>query len=315
MRPLDLSQLVVCVAALAVCGCGKEQPAADAVGKAATANAQKAVEEKVAPYNYPAPVKGHFKEVNIGEFDVVDGIAYPASNAAGTVVYVTNKPIASPEIAGSTCPMTQARALSELRDGRYMEVTLLHGASKYFAAGKSFGGSSREQDVGGRYWSSKMKDDPDRAVGSVAHKTDGHFEFDLPISKPAVTEFSESDRSQGVRSDMTAPRPTEEAVTAAYRAIHDAALKKNVKAVLVAQGFDARQVAAIRGLDGIDADFAVYADRFLVPGTAGDFTSRPGTGYVRAEGVNSKGRKFANFYHFVPCGNHLVLVTIAENPL
>jgi hypothetical protein len=173
--------------------------------------------------------------------------------------------------------------------------------------------SFREQDAGGRYWSSRMKDDPERATGSVVHRSDGHFDFDLPLSKPKVNELSESDRTQGVHSDVTAPRPTEEAITAAYRTVHDAALKKNIKAVLVAQGFDAKQVAAIRGLDGIDADFAVYADRFLAPGTPGEFTARPGTGYVMAEGVNSKGKKFANFYHFVPCGHRLVLVTIAEN--
>jgi hypothetical protein len=46
----------------------------------------------------------------------------------------------------------------------------------------------------------------------------------------------------------------------------------------------------------------------------GKVTVRPGTGYVRSEGANSKGRKFANFYHFAPCGEQLVLVSIAENP-
>jgi hypothetical protein len=230
------------------------------------------------------------------------------------VVYVANKPIASPMLAESACPMTQARALSELRDVKYLKVTLLHGASKNFAAGKAFGNSSREQDVGSRYWTSRVKDDPDRAIGSVVHKSEGSFDFDLPLSKPKVKKLIESDRTGGIRPDATAPRPTEEAVTAAYRTLHDAALKKNLKRVLVAQGFDAKQVAAIGGLDGIDVDFAVYADRFLAPGTPGEFTARSGTGYVMAEGVNSKGKKFANFYHFVPCGDRLVLVTIAENP-
>jgi hypothetical protein len=28
---------------------------------------------------------------------------------------------------------------------------------------------------------------------------------------------------------------------------------------------------------------------------------------------NSKGQKFANYYHFAPCGDHLVLASIAEN--
>jgi hypothetical protein len=314
MRPARTGAIAALIAALAMVGCGKEESAFVASEKHAASGARKVVEEKIAAYSYPAPVKGHYKEINIGEFDVVDGIAYPATSGAGTVVYVTNKPIASPMIADSACPMTQARFLTELRDGKYLEVTLLHGTSKYFAAGSAFGGSSREQDVGGRYWSSRMKDDPDRAVGSVLHRREGNFDFDLPISKPRINEVSESDRSQGNRADKTAPRPSEQAVTAAYQALHDAALKKNFKALLAAQGFDAKQSAAIRGLEGIDADFAVYADRFLKPGVAGEFTAQPGTAYVRSEGVNSKGKKFANFYHFAPCGDRQVLVSIAENP-
>jgi len=304
----------LCVAALALWSCGKEQSAPGVSEKVTASGAPKIVEEKIAPYTYPAPVKGHYKEINIGEFDVVDGIAYPATGGVGTVVYVTDKPIASPMIADSACPMTLARALTELRDGKYLEVTLLRGASKYFAAGTAFDGSSREEDVGGRYWSSKMKDDPDRAIGSVTHKREGNFDFDLPLSKPKVNEVSEGDRSKDIRSDLKAPRPSEQAVTAAYRAVHDAAMKKSLKGLLAAQGFDAKQIAAIRGLDGIDGDFAVYADRFLAPGAPDEFTAQPGTGYVRAGGVNSKGKKFANFYHFAPCGDHLVLVSISENP-
>ena len=37
-----------------------------------------------------------------------------------------------------------------------------------------------------------------------------------------------------------------------------------------------------------------------------------GAGYVKAEGANSKGKKFANFHYFVPCGDHLVLISVAE---
>ena len=96
------------------------------------------MEEKAPPYTYPAPVKGHYKEINIGEFDLVDGIAYPASGGGGTVVYATNKPIASPMLTDSACPMTQARVLTELRNGRFVEVTLdAAGRSKYFAAGNA----------------------------------------------------------------------------------------------------------------------------------------------------------------------------------
>ncbi|HXL82662.1 MAG TPA: hypothetical protein VN989_00885, partial [Casimicrobiaceae bacterium] len=305
--------VAVCIATLAMWGCGKEQPSPGASEKVVPST-KKAVEEKVAPYTYPAPVKGHYKEINIGEFDLVDGIAYPATGGAGTVVYVADKPIASPMIAGSACPMTQARVLAELRNAKYLEVTLTHGTSKYFAAGTYFGGSSGEQEVGGRYWSSRMKEDPERAIGSVLHKRQGSFDFDLPLSSPKVKEVSEGERTQGNRYDVTAPKPTEQAVTAAYRAMHDAALKKNLKDLLAAQGFDAKQIAAIRGREGIDADFMVYADRFLVPSAADEVSVKPGTGYLRTEGSNSKGQKFANFYHFAPCGDHLVLVSIAENP-
>ena len=139
MRNRRLDVVAVCFATLAMWGCGKEQPSPGASEKVAP-SAKKSVEEKVAPYTYPAPVKGHYKEINIGEFDLVDGVAYPATGGAGTVVYVTDKPIASPMIAGSACPMTQARVLAELRNARYLEVTLSHGTSKYFAAGTYFGG-------------------------------------------------------------------------------------------------------------------------------------------------------------------------------
>ena len=310
MKDLRLRAIVACMVGLAVWGCGKDASAPGAEKRAAA----KVAEEKVPAYTYPAPVKGHYKEVNIGEFDVVDGIAYTATGGAGTVVYVTSKPIASPMLADSACPMTEARMLTELRAASFMEVTLVHGSSKYFAAGKAFGGSSREESAGGRYWSSKMKDDPDRAVGVVAHRQNGHFEFDLPLSSPSVKELSEGDRIHGIRAEPTAPKPAEQPVTAAYRAVHDAALKKDLKALLVAQGFDAKQVAAIRGLDGIDADLAVYSDRFLTSNVPDEFSAKPGTAYVRTEGVNSKGKKFANYYHFAPCGRRLVLVSIAENP-
>ncbi len=313
MKLARLGLLAACAAALALNGCGKEESGAGA--KTAAAVPKKAAEEKIPPYTYPAPVKGHYKEINNGEFDLVDGIAYPAADGSGTVVYVTDKPIASPMLTESACPMTQARVLSKLRNANYAEVTLdKNGHSKYFAAGTSFGGSSREQDVGGRYWQSKLKLDDGRAKGVVVHKRDGHFEFDLPLSSPRGNEQSESDWGQSRRADPTLPRPTEQAVTATYLAVHDAAVKKDLKALLAALGFAKVQANAIRGLDGIDADLAVYSDRFLTTGTPGEFTARPGTAYLRVAGTNSKGKKFANYYHFVPCGEHLVLASIAENP-
>ena len=312
MRRMLLLVCLVVAAAMVVVACGKDESAG---AKQAAASVQKVVEKKPPPYSYPAPAKGHYKEVNIGEFDVVDGIAYTATGNAGTVVYVTSKAIASPLLADSACPMTMARALTELRNANYMEVTLnSKGISKYFAAGTAFNGSSKDMSPGGHYWQSRLKQEAGHAAGNVVHRNYGHFEFDMPLYTPQVNEFSEGDSSDGLRFDKTLPKPTEASVTAAYTALHDAAMKKDLKALLTAQGFDKKQVAAIRGLEGIDADFAVYADRFLTPGTSDDFTARTGTAYVHTLGVNSKGKKFANYYHFVPCATQLVMVRIAENP-
>src|SRR5438105_6035096 len=105
MRNLRLDVVTVCVATLAMWGCGKEQSFPGASEKV-TPSAKKVAEEKVAPYPYPAPVKGHYKEINIGEFDLVDGIAYPPADGWDTVVYDTDKPSSSPIIAGSSCPRT-----------------------------------------------------------------------------------------------------------------------------------------------------------------------------------------------------------------
>ncbi len=269
------------------------------------------------PYAYPPPVKGHLDDANTGNFDLVDGIAYPARSGAGTVVYVTSKPIASPVLAGSPCPMTLARALTSIRDAGWVEVTLdPKGKSKFFTRGTAFGGTGREEEVGGRHWISRLDLAAGRARGTVKHKEHGEFEFDLPVLSPKVREVSESDRMDGVRGDPDGASPTEAQLTTAYDALRAAAAKKDLKALLAAEGFEGAQVAAIRGLEGIGGDFAVYADRFLSPGTPtpDEFQSRPGLGAVRSEGVNAKGAKFINYYWFTPCGETLVLVAISENP-
>ena len=299
--------VAACCAALAVAGCDKAPAPKPPAPKVAQ-------QEQVPPYTYPAPVKGHYKEINLGEFDVVDGIAYPAANGTGTVVYVTEKQIASPMIAGSACPMTLARALTRLRDSRYLEVTLDKGVSKYYAAGSAFKGSSYETEVGGHYWMSRLKPSDERALGSVTHRQHGTFDFDLPRSSPTIRQISFGETDKGLRGDPAAPKPDEQRVTAAYVAVHDAALKKNAKALLAALGFDDKQALAIRGLPGIDSDVAVYSERFLLPGTAGEFSAKAGTAHLRVEGTNAKGKKFVNYYYFTPCGHNLVLDFIAENP-
>ena len=295
---------------LAVCGCGREQPASQQ-GETSTAAGRKAAETRVPPYAYPAPVKGHIKEVNIGEFDLVDGIAYPSLNGAGTVVYAVSKPIASPVLVDSSCPLTQAHALAKLRNASFSEVTLdATGRSRYFGAGTPFAGGLT--DLTPRDWSSTLKTEGGRAAGSVAHRQYGKYEFDLPLSSPKIDQISEGDRQQKRRLDAATPKPSGPAVIAAYVALRDAALRKDLKATLVALGFDAKQSAAIRGMDGIDADFVIFADRFLTPGTPGDPWSKPGAGQVRGEGVKSSGKKFFNDYYFDACGDRLVLTGIVE---
>jgi hypothetical protein len=301
-RPFRVTALAV-AGVIAISGCGKEG--------ASPASAPKVAVEKIPPYTYPAPVKGHLKEINIGEFDLVDGIAYPAAGGKGTVVYVVSKPVASPLLADSACPLTQARALSKLRNASFAEVTLdAAGRSRYFAAGAPFAGGLT--DLTPRGWSSTLKTDTGRAVGNVVHREYGRFDFDLPLASPKVDEISAGDEQQKRKLAATTPKPTEQAITAAYEALRDAAHRKNLKAMLAALGFDAKQSTAIRGLEGIDADFAVFTDRFLTPGTPGDPWNKPGSGQVRGVGVKADGRKFADDYYFDVCGDHLVLTYIVE---
>lgn len=310
MRYFCLHFATACALSLALVGCGKEQSSTGADGKS-PASAPKVVVEKVPPYTYPAPVKGHVKEVNIGSFDLVDGVAYPSMGGSGTVVHVVSRPIASPMLADSACPLTQARALSILRSAGFAEVTLdAAGRSKYFAAGASLGGSLTDQT--NRAWSSTVKLGADRAVGNVAHRQYGRFEFDLPLASPKFDQISNGDSDLKRKLPATTPKPTAEAVGAAYVALRDAAHKKNLKAMLTALGFDAKQNLAIRGMEGIDADFAVFADRFLTPGAPNEPWGKPGSGQVRAEGVKANGKKSTNDYYFDLCGDKLVLTYIVE---
>jgi hypothetical protein len=310
MAVMRLQTLAACTAALLLLGCGNEQGTGGGAPKA-DAGARKAVEAKPAPYTYPAPVKGHVKEVNIGEFDLVDGIAYPSRAGSGTVVYVASKAIASPMLVDSACPLTQARALSKLRNASFAETTLdAAGRSKYFSAGTPFGGSLT--DLTPRDWSSTLKTDASRAAGSVTHRQYGKYEFDLPVSNPKFDQISDGDRQQKRKLPATTPKPGAQAITAAYVALRDAALKKDLKATLSALGFDAKQSVAIRGMDGIDADFLVFADRFLTPGTPGDPWDKPGAGQVRGEGLKASGKKYFNDYYFDVCGDRLILTAVVE---
>ena len=308
--------LLFAAAVLAAVACGRREPGPSSSAPAPSPSP--AAEAKPVPYTYPAPVKGSIHEINIGRFNLVDGVAFTAGDGTGTVVFASSKPIASPVLADSPCPMTEARSLKTLRNASWAEVTVdARGKSKYFGYGTAFDGSAFDKSPGGREFRVyRRPSPPNRIVGTAVHRRDGDFQFDLPLGIPTIREVSEMNISDGRKSDETAPRPVEAAVTAAYVAVREAALAKNAKGILAPQGFGEKTIEAIRGLDGIDADLAVYADRFLQPGTPtpGEFTAQPGTAYVRTEGVNSKGKKFANYYHFNSCGSRLVLVAISENP-
>ena len=304
--------VIVSLALLAAGGCGDRDAASDASPKAKGEGAKKVVEEKVPPYAYAAPVKGHIKEVNIGDFDLVDGIAYVAQSGAGTVVYVASRPIASPMLVDSACPLSQARALTTLRKASYAEVTLdAKGRSRYFAAGTPSNGSLT--DLSPRGWTSALKADAGKAAGNVVHRNYGRFEFDVPLSHPSVDELSYGDRQKERKPAATTPKPTEKAVIDAYVALRDAVHRKDMKATLSAMGFDAKQVAAIRGMDGIDGDFAGFTHRFLAPGTPSEPWARAGEGQVIGEGTRANGsKKYRNGYYFDLCGDRLVLTGISE---
>jgi hypothetical protein len=148
----------------------------------------------------------------------------------------------------------------------------------------------------------------------VSYQARGKFEFDLPILAPGVSEVSEGDRVAGRRVDGSRRAPTEAQVVAAYTAVRKAALARDLKGMLAAQGFDAKQIQAIRGLPGIDADLQAHADRFMSPGTPEEPQTVPGEGGVMGRGENSSKAKFANYYSFTPCGEALVMTGIGENP-
>ena len=306
-------------AALALTACGGKPepaaPAADSPAAAAPVEAKKAA--AIEPYSYPAPVTGHIQEVNTGDFDLVDGIAWPARDKSkGTVVFVTAKPIASPLLAGSRCAASQARALMVLRNSPYAEVTLdAKGHSDTFIMGTPYEGQSRGMDVGGREWPGKLGFAGSRAQGSVQHKYYGQWTFDLGVSPTDASEASENDRmAAGYASWGTGATPTEVEALTAYGFTYRAVMDNDLGKYLELQGFSPEEVAKIRGLAGIDDDFKVHRDRFLDPGAPESPTLAAGFAAVGAKGANSKGEQFANYYEFTACGGKLLLTSIGLNP-
>jgi len=306
---------MLCSVALWGCKAKKEESGKTTEAAKATAAA---LEKETAPpaYTYPAPVQGHFRDSdqNLGQFELVDGIAYADSAGAGVVVWVTAKPIASPLVGASACPMTEARSLSLLRDSAWAEVTLdAKGRSTYFAAGQPYDGSLREGDAGNPWASARKSTAPGRISGSVRHGNEGSFTFDFPVATPPIPQVSYGEAQHGLYVDPSTPKPSLQAIADVYAKLRDAAVKKDLAGILAAQGFEAKEITAIRGLDGIDRDVDAFADRFLRPGAGIDPDVRAGSGHLGAEGADSKGKKFYNYYYFTACGDRLLLTGIAVN--
>ncbi len=165
------------------------------------------------------------------------------------------------------------------------------GRSKFYGAGTQYNGTGRSTDVGSREWSIKGGKPADgKIAGSVNYRGRGTFEFTLPVFAPKSAEVSESDVMDGQRYAEDRRTPTEAELTKAYTEMRKAALAKDLKAMLELQGFDAKQVQAIRGLPGIDGELAAHADRFLDPGTPEEPTLEPGYAGIGARGKNSQGQ-------------------------
>jgi hypothetical protein len=297
----------------AACSKPASLPAEEATAKAGAARDAPS-KTRVVPYEYPAPVKGHYAEINTGEFDLVDGLAW-TTPAGGRVVFVTSKAIASPRLAPA-CPALEAQSLTILRDAGWVEVNFdAAGKSTSFGGGTPLGGKSREQEVGGRYWKADLRDlGSGRIAGSVNYRGRGSFEFDLPLVAGGADDMSESQKMDGGMHRPSAAVPPGEAIERVYEALRTAARAGDLAAFLEAQGFDAERSAAIRGLAGIEEDWKRLADRFLEPGTIESLEPQGGGGAIGARGKNSAGAEFYNYYHLVSCGDRLLLGAIGENP-
>lgn len=294
-------RIAVLSATLALSACGDappETPNAEAQPSAAASVPSASptpAGEVVTPTVYPPPVKGVIDEVNVGTFELVDGLAYPAADGSGTVVYATSKSIASPVLGKSKCPRLFAESLAQLRDSGFAEVTLdAEGRSPYFGWGHAYGGTGKS--LSPNDWTTTVDVAGDRISGSARHRDYGDFTFDLPMlaAQPVAAESEDS-----------------AATIAVYERIRAAARAGDLKGVLAAQGFDDASIAAIRGLPGIDFDLGEFARRFLEPGTPKEGSVYPSSFYV--DGKKSDGSRWWNYYGFQKCGDALVLVSVRED--
>ena len=270
--------------------------------------------ERASPAQAPASVKGRFEEINIGKFDLVDGIAWP-TDGAGTVVYVASKPIASSMLGSSACPATMARALVAVRDAGWVEVTLdAAGKSDYFGSGKPYGGSSREKEVGGETWSATLQKAEGRAAGNVKHKERGGFEFDLPLLQPEGQGGQRERPDAGPASGRVVPladgTTDDRRLRRGARRGDEEGLERPPPGTRLRRDTVSRDPRAQRHRCRPGA----LRRRFLKPGPPGEIEARQGHGAVQGEGANSKGAKFINYYWFAPCQGKLVLYSVTENP-
>ena len=265
----------------------------------------------------PAVVKGTYTDDNAGALSLVDGIAWRSAAPPATVVYLTTRPIASAAL-GSACPMTEARALTLLRDAAWVEVAPdASGASRFFTWGRTFGDSrgGRDTEMGDHKWTITLRTAPAGTIaGSVAYTDRGTFDFELPVRRPTIPETSGAQGYDDGPRERPATPVAAKAFMAAYQAVRAAALAKDLQAFLAAQGFSAAQIAAIRALPGIDDDFARLSLRFLeTESKRGKPAFQGRRGAMTAEGANAEGKRFYNWYYLTRCGARYLLTTMAEN--
>lgn len=254
-------------------------------------------------YESSNDVVGSLQEINVGRIALVDGLAW--TGAGGTVVRLLGKPVAGRRLAGSVCPTAHLAALELLRDAPYAQITVDEsGRSAYLAYGRASGPSVTEREVSAREWKIRIETRrPDRLAGRLTHSSHGGFRFDLPIAP-------------GAQSGEASVEPLQPAaVLSAHDALRSAVTRRDLRALLAAQGFSAVEIEALEALPGLRQDLDAFALRFLDADAPADVAMRAeGTGYLLFRGRNPEGRPFANFYHFVGCRGAPVLVKIAVNP-
>ncbi len=244
-------------------------------------------------------VKGHYDEVDVGSFDLVDGIAYAVNG--GAKLHLVSKPIASSVLVATPCALAHVHSLELLRNGGYLDMTLdSRGRCRAFAAGQVMGGSlaggspRRSWDVSGG------KVENGRVAGRASQAGHARLDFDIPLVTLPANDVRRT--------------PSEEELRNAYAAVRRAALARDLKGLLETQAFDPPAIEAAAALPGIGADMAVFASRFLDPGSPEEPTLEPGMARIGARGRNPAGKPFVDYYTFEPCGDALVLVDIGENP-